>query len=65
MCGRSCCHYCNIQRSIKDIEEAVQQAFDPEMGAQLLEDSMNEGAARFDAMTTRICQYCEVKLDNR
>lgn len=72
MCGRSCCYYCSGQRAVKDVEEAAQQALmQSDLGSSVLSgdweqsfvENLEKGGKK--EPMTRICEYCEVKLNNK
>lgn len=76
ICGRSCCFYCCSKRSIQELtdkgflqnQEGLENADDSINMGDSLTQSFNDGDLndpnRKKGPVTRICEYCEVKIDN-
>jgi len=58
MCGRTCCKDCSAKRII---DSSTNKNFVPVNEDQSLDSSIIQSA---DGVITRICEFCEVKLDN-
>lgn len=64
LCGRTCCKDCSGKRTV-DVAIIQQLSNKPVMEEDLDASVISAGEGAQDgAVRTRICEYCEVKLDN-